>query len=134
MWILESARITSHSIAAHWPKLYDEFVGQLLDDGLNIEDAGWLKPVYGNQNLLWTCDAGIGKRRAESLLRSMKEFSPEVYEFKQGEVKIANRRWMYLGYTDRTNGTDSPWFQSFVFVCGPGASSDHLGVRALRHL
>ena len=42
---------------------YDEFVGELFDDGLGIINTGWLKPAYGNQNLIRTLDPDFGERR-----------------------------------------------------------------------
>lgn len=117
-WVSVDFGIDADYISGHrgrMGELYDEFVGQLFDDGLTMKDTGWLKPTYGNKNMLWTCDGGIGKRRVQSFSRSMKEFPVEAYEFKEGEIE-AKGRWLYSGYTTKTNGNDQE-FQSFVFVC-----------------
>jgi hypothetical protein len=98
-------------------EIYDEFVGGLFDDGLSRGKTGWLKPTYGNRNLLWTLDSDIGNRRQQSLLKSIEEFPSETYEFANGVVNVSNSSWKYVGYMDKTNGTGSAAFLSFIFIC-----------------
>ena len=101
-------------------KLYDEFVGGLLDDGLALDNTGWLKPTYGNQNLLWTLDSAIGIRRQQALLKSREAFQSNTYVYRNGFVAIGNQDWKYVGYTDKT--LDTAVFHSFVFVWKGSAS------------
>lgn len=103
-------------------EIYDEIVGGLFDDGLRMKDTGWLKPTYGNRNLLWTLDSDFGNRRQRSLLKSKEEFQSDTYEFTNGFIDVANLSWKYVGYTDKTIGAGSAAFQSFIFVC-QGSSS-----------
>ena len=124
-WVPVVFRIEPDYISTHRGRLaeiYDEFVGGLFDDGLRVKDTGWLKPTYGNQNLLWTLDSDFGNRRQQSLLKSKEEFQSGTYEFTNGFIDVANFSWNYVGYTDKTLGAGSAAFQSFIFVCR-GSSS-----------
>lgn len=97
-------------------EIYDEFVGGLFDDGLSIDKTGWLKPTYGNLNLLWTLDTDIGSRRQQSLFKSREEFPSDTFEFADGVVSVSNSIWKYVGYKDKTNGAGSAAFLSFIFI------------------
>lgn len=124
-WVPVVFGIESDYISAnrgHLSEIYDEFVGGLFDDGLSLNNTGWLKPTYGNRNLLWTLDSDIGGRRQESLLKSKEEFPSETYAFANGVVDVTNSGWKYVGYIDKTNGAGSAAFQSYIFVCR-GSSS-----------
>jgi hypothetical protein len=50
------------------------------------------------------------------------EFQSDTYEFKNDSIEASSRSWTYVGYIDKTHGTGSEAFQSFVFVC-EGSSS-----------
>jgi hypothetical protein len=124
-WVRVVFGIESDHILMHRGRLaetYDEYVGGLFDDGLSVNDTGWLKPTYGNRNLLWTLDTDIGRQRQQSLLKSKDEFPPDTYAFANGVVDVANSNWTYVGYIDKTSGAGSAAFQSFIFVC-KGSSS-----------
>ena len=89
-WVAVSFGIDNDFVLSNKGNLdetYDEFVGGLLDDGLLINKSYWIKPTYGNENLLWTLDANIGKRRTNALQRSEKEFIDVGYEFFDGYLK-----------------------------------------------
>lgn len=101
----------------HLEEIYDEFVGRLFDDGLKLEGTGWLKPTYGNQNLLWTFDSDLGYRHQRLLLKSKEKFQSDTYEFTNDSIEISNNSWKYVGFADKTLGTNSQSFQSFIFVC-----------------
>lgn len=118
-WVHVDFGIEPGYISTHRGRLaevYDEYVGGLFDDDLKMKDTGWLKPTYGNRNLLWTLDSDIGKNRQQSLLKSKEEFQSDTYEFTNGLLDVANRSWNYVGYTDKTLGAGSAAFQSFIFI------------------
>ena len=94
-----------------------EFFGPLFEDGLKIDDTGWLKPAYGNRNLLWTLDSGIGNRRQQAILESREKFSSSLYDFTDGIIEIAEHGWRYAGYTITAGGPGTAAYQSFIFVC-----------------
>lgn len=109
---------------------YDEFVGGLFDDGLQLQDAGWLKPTYGNQNLLWTLNSSLGSLRQKMLQDSIKEFESNTFQFKSGSISVGNTQWKFSGYIDKAQGSGSAAFQSFIFVCAessPGVSVFYWG-------
>lgn len=101
---------------------YDEFVGALLDQGLDVDQSEWLKPTYGNQNILWTFDRALGKQRVQRLIQSKSEFSPRFYDFYENTLNVSDTRWQYAGYKDKSSGVDVAPFQTFVYVCGNGSS------------
>lgn len=109
---------------------YDEFVGGLVDDGLDANKATWLKPTYGNQNMLWVPDAKFGEQKKQRLLQSKSNFPSTAYEFYDGTMKLSDDIWSYVGYLDKTTGSGAKAFQMFIFVCkgtSPGISVFYWG-------
>ena len=106
---------------------YDEFVGALIDQGLEVDNTEWLKPTYGSQNYLWTSTAKIGNQQKKMLNASKSEYSPNFYEFYDGEIEYSNVRWLYSGYIDKIEGVYANSFRMFIFVC-KGESSNGVSV------
>lgn len=124
-WLPVSFSIDADYVLLHRGKLghiYDEFVGGLFDDGLQLKSTGWLKPTYGNQNLIWTLDPSFGALRQEKLQKSIKEFQSNLIQFKSGSIIAGGVPWIFTGYIDKAQGTGSDVFQSFVFVCSEPSS------------
>lgn len=116
-WVHVSYGLSASEVAERRGTLadtYDEYVGQLLDDGMSTENSAWLKPVYGNQNLLWVQNAEIGKARARDIQASSKEFEPMGYAFRQGVLLIDGVKWWYTGYQAPVSDVA---YQDFTFYC-----------------
>jgi hypothetical protein len=119
-WVSVDFVIDSEYISKHRGNLaenYDEFVGDLFDNGLNLKNTGWLKPTYGNQNLLWTTDSELGNHRQQMLLKSTEEFKSDALELINDTIQITKVNWYYVGLIDKIRGVGSASFQSYVFVC-----------------
>ena len=116
-WVYVSYGISASDVTERRGTLadtYDEYVGQLLDDGMSIESSAWLKPVYGNQNLLWVQSAEVGKARARDVQASSKEFEPLGYAFRQGVLLTGEVKWWYTGYRAPVSDTA---YQDVTFYC-----------------
>lgn len=102
--------------------VYDDQVGRLIDVGLDPGRSIWIKPTYGNRNIIWTLDGGTlarGHRRA--LTEAAGELGPTI-QVEIGEFEAGGRSWSYAGYIDRTEGTGPEAFRSAVYACGTGAT------------
>ena len=120
-WLTVLPGIDKHETAGQkglFAQTYDEFVGGLIDDGIDIALTTWFKSTYGNKNLLWVPDAKVGLQRLSALIKSKGDFNPAVYTFEKGTLAISRRQWVFAGYSDNSAGAGSKAFNSFVFVCG----------------
>jgi len=119
-WVYVDFGIDNEDVISNTGKLYssyDEFVGGLFDDGLSLRESKWIKPTYGNENLLWTFDSTIGNRKLNALKKSKQEFSNSGYEFVSDSMKIANTTWTYSGYLIKEANKESQNYKSYVLVC-----------------
>jgi len=119
-WVKVSIGIDAEYISSNLgnlSELYDEFVGGLFDEGLLIDHFYWIKPVYGNENLLWTFDAHIGLQRKKPFTELKDEFTNSGYDIIDGTLDIAGSEWHYFGYSSAMPASGSPDFRSYVFVC-----------------
>lgn len=119
-WVEVSFNIDDKYIALNKGKLdesYDEFVGELIDNGLLIKKSHWIKPTYGNRNLLWTLDSKIAKEKIRKIEKSKKQFISSEYAFSNGDLIIKDKKWNYSGYSIKTKTSDSEGFKSYVLSC-----------------
>ena len=119
-WVEVSFNIDKKYISLNKGKLdelYDEFVGGLIDDGLPVEKSHWIKPTYGNKNLLWTLDSKIAKEKIKKLESSKDKFIATQYKFINGSLKIKNKKWSYFGYSTPIGDSTSKYFKSYILSC-----------------
>ena len=119
-WVVVAPGINEKQIAdkrGGLAQTYDEFVGGLLDDGMNIADSVWMKPTYGNQNILWADSKLIGQRTINSWMKNKDHFNSTNYEFKKDKLIVKGIGWQYAGYTDKTAGTGLKAYNAYSFVC-----------------
>ncbi len=101
----------------HLDEVYDEYVGILIDDGLDINQSHWLKPTYGNENIIWTLNSSIGSQKIISLQKSKSMFEESGYKYLNGGIKSGNTSWEYSGYSTPPTSSDTSTFKSYIFVC-----------------
>lgn len=119
-WVEVSFNIDEKYISLNKGKLdesYDEFVGELIDNGLLINKSHWIKPTYGNQNLLWTLNSKIGKEKIRKIETSKDQFSSSEYTFSNGELIIKGEKWNYSGYSINIKPSNSEKFKSYILSC-----------------
>jgi len=121
-WVKVSIGIDAEYISSNLgnlSELYDEFVGGLFDvRGFLIDSFLLDKPVYGNENLLWTFDALYRSYREKKSFTELKdEFTNSGYDIINGTLDIAGSEWHYFGYSTAMPASGSPDFRSYVFVC-----------------
>jgi len=112
---------------------YDEYVGDLIDNGLNPDQSYWYKPVYGNQNILWTDEAKPGYERYTRFSRpdSDKAFANVVTRV--DKLSVGGQVWRYAGNTQKVIRSEkyADIFQDYVFYCqskaGKGVSLFYWG-------
>ena len=95
---------------------YDELIGSLVDEGLDVKKSIWLKPSYGNENLLWTYGTALGNQQRIKLSQSKEDFNKKYYEFYEGKIDIGKISWGYSGYLNKRRKAVPP-YQYFSFVC-----------------
>lgn len=136
-WVKVSFGIDNEFVLLNKGKLnesYDEYVGGLIDDGLMIDYSRWIKPTYGNENLLWTYNSGIGIKKINTLEHSKKEFTDIGYNFLDGSLIVKAKEWNYSGYSVPSTDSSSMSFKSYIFVCNgnTGISIFYWGNSALK--
>lgn len=79
----------------------NEFLGTLIEQGLDISNTTWIKPAFGNDNMLWFVDrAGAGHRYYQRL-RAM-----DTKQFPNTRAQSGDKTpWQYAGY----DYTDTPF-------------------------
>ncbi len=120
-WVVVSPGIEKQQMASQkgqFSQTFDEFVGGLIDAGMDVTMSTWLKPTYGNQNLLWVPDGEVGEQRRSALVKSRDDFNRAIYAFRKGVFIADSVSWEYAGYMDKSAGEGSSAFNSYVFVCG----------------
>jgi len=88
----------------------------------------WIKPTYGNENLLWALDSTMSLQKRQALVRSKEEFIDSGYTIVDGVLEKAGSKWSYSGYS-----MDSQRFRSYVFVyaMSGGGPSLYVGLLSL---
>jgi|AntRauTorckE5430_2_1112549.scaffolds.fasta_scaffold05724_4 hypothetical protein len=109
---------------------YDEFVGALLDIGLNPNLSTWIKPTFGNSNILWTNNSQLGHQYANSLWEDKQTFSPDNYTFHKNKIAIEGVVWNYTYFKQSLNLSSDENYWAGVFFCkgDPGVSVFYWGI------
>lgn len=113
---IEEKQSTLHQ--GQMDEFYDEYVGGLINEGLSVGKARWIKPTYGGENLLWVFDSTLGRKRIGALSKDKSAFEESGYDFREGAIEAASIKWHYSGYTVSPVSKGSSSYKSYVFVCG----------------
>lgn len=91
----------------------NEFLGALIGRGLDIEQAHWIKPLFGNENVIWFTDQNdIGLDYYTRLKNTSKHDFPSA-SLESGTLEVSGVSWRYAGYQ-----YDDHSLTQKVFLCG----------------
>lgn len=116
-WVKVNFGLNKATLAQHKGKMvlhYDEFVGSLIDEGLQLEKSVWIKPTYGNKNLLWTYDDNqVGYQNYRNLVEPQTERFP-ASQIKVGNIELDHKKWQYSGYFLKNT---TPIYTAVTYYC-----------------
>ena len=125
-WVQVMPGVSAAYLANHvgnMARVFDEYVGGLIDQGMNLSESAWLKPVYGNQNLLWIRGVAFGEKMQRAMAEIEKEVSNDYSHYLHGDMMVGDVEWKYYGYQMNPRKGDGTSFQDFVFVCSSNSAT-----------